>query len=114
MFWPFIIDLLAHGQPFTDDDFGLAALSCHWKEILMIILESRNSRIFMIISNGIHSVWKFHEFSTTQILREINFGKLKSSKIAVFAIEWVLNIKFLANFSLQKVQKFIRIKIQRL
>ena len=30
--------------------------------------------------------WKFHDFSITQILREINFGESISTKIAVFAI----------------------------
>ena len=31
------------------------------------------------------TVWKFHDFPITQILREINFGQSRSSKTAVFA-----------------------------
>ena len=33
-----------------------------------------------------YTVWKFHNFSVTHILREINFGEFRSSKNAVFAI----------------------------
>ena len=29
-------------------------------------------------------VWKFQDFSATQILREINFGEFRSTKTAVF------------------------------
>ena len=29
-----------------------------------------------------NTVWKFHDFSVTQILREINFGECRSSKNA--------------------------------
>ena len=29
------------------------------------------------------TVWKFHEFSITQILREINFGDSRSAKSAI-------------------------------
>ena len=29
-------------------------------------------------------MWEFHDFSITQILREIKFGDLKSSKSAIF------------------------------
>ena len=31
-------------------------------------------------------MWKFHRFSITQILREINFGDSRSAKSAVFVI----------------------------
>ena len=60
------------------------------------------------------TVWKFHDFPVTQILREINFGESRSWKIAVFAISEALDFVDLANFSLQKVQNFIKIKIQNL
>ena len=30
--------------------------------------------------NSVYTVWKFHPFSVTQILREINFGGCRSSK----------------------------------
>ena len=31
------------------------------------------------------TVWKFHDFAITQILREINFGDSKSAKTAILA-----------------------------
>ena len=46
------------------------------------------------------TVWKFQDFSVTQILRGINFGESKRSKPAVFAILGALNIVDLVNFSL--------------
>ena len=33
-----------------------------------------------------HTVWKFHDFLITQILREINCGESRSSKTAIFAL----------------------------
>ena len=60
------------------------------------------------------TVWKFHDFSIIQILREIKFGEYWSSKTAVFATFEALNFVDLVNFSLQKVQKFMKIKIQSL
>ena len=59
-------------------------------------------------------MWKFQDLSVIQILREINLGESRSSKIAVFAILCALNLVHLVNFRLQKVQKFIEIKIQSL
>ena len=37
------------------------------------------------LSSKLTTVWKFQDFSITQILREINFGEFRSAKIAVFA-----------------------------
>ena len=34
---------------------------------------------------AVRTVWKFHDFPITQILREMNFGESRSSKTAVFA-----------------------------
>ena len=51
-------------------------------------------------------VWKFQDFSVTQILREINFGKSKSSKTDIFATLGVLNFVSFVKFRLAKVQKF--------
>ena len=53
-------------------------------------------------------VWKFQDFCVIQILREINFGESRSSKIAFFAILVTLDFVDMVNFSLQKVQKFIK------
>ena len=36
--------------------------------------------------NWKYTMWKFQDFSGTQILREINFRNFKRSKTAVFAI----------------------------
>ena len=52
-------------------------------------------------------MWKIQEVYVTQILREINFADGRSSKTSTFAILGVLNLVDFANFSLQKVQKFI-------
>ena len=56
-------------------------------------------------------VWKFHDFSVTQILCEIKFAESKSSKIAVLAIASVLKMINLVISSLQKMQKFNEITI---
>jgi len=47
-------------------------------------------------------VWKFWDFSVTQILREIDFGESRSSKYAVLAIFAVVNFSKLV-LNLQKV-----------
>ena len=60
------------------------------------------------------TVWKFQDFTITQILREINFGGCRSSKTAVLAILGALKMINLVNFSILKMQKFIKIKIQSL
>ena len=59
-------------------------------------------------------LWKFQDFSVTQILREINSGQSKSSKFDVFTILGDLNFVAWVKFSLQKVQKIIKLKIQSL
>jgi len=54
-------------------------------------------------------------FSVIQILREINFGTSRSSKSLVFfAISGALNFVYLADFILQRMQKFMKTKIQSL
>jgi len=58
--------------------------------------------------NDENTVWNFHSFSITQILREINFGDSRSAKSAVFVILESVNFLYLVNFCLQKVQKFIK------
>ena len=60
-------------------------------------------------------MWKFHNFSVTQILREIDFGEYRCSKYAVFAVLGALNKVNLVNLvknSLRKMQNFIEIKIK--
>ena len=48
----------------------------------------------------------------TQILREINFDESRRSKIIIFVILGALHFVNLLDFSLQKVQKFIKSKIR--
>ena len=50
-------------------------------------------------------MWKFQDFSVTQILREIKVGESRSSKTAIFATCKALNFVNLMNFSLQKMKK---------
>ena len=59
-------------------------------------------------------MWKCHDFSVTQIFREINFGESRSSKTAVLTILEALKMILLVNFSLQKMQKFLEITIENL
>jgi len=60
-------------------------------------------------------MWKFHDFSITQILREIKYGGSRSSKNAVFfSIFEAMNFINLINISIQRVQKWLKIKIQSL
>ena len=46
-------------------------------------------------------MWKFQDFTVTQILWEMNFGEARSFKTAVFALKRALNFVNLANFNLQ-------------
>ena len=59
-------------------------------------------------------MWKFQDFSVTQILREIKFGESKVQRLHFFAILRALNFVELINFRLQKVQKWKKFKIQSL
>ena len=54
------------------------------------------------------------DFSIIQILREMNFAVSRSSKNDIFTNLGTLNFVTLVNFSLQKVQKFTKTKIQSL
>ena len=59
--------------------------------------------------NSKSTVWKFQDFSVTQVLREINFGEPRSIKTAIFAVLGALNFVDLVDFSLPKEQKFLKI-----
>ena len=52
-------------------------------------------------------MWKFQDFSVIQILREINFVDLESSKNTVLAVFGALNLANLTILSFEKVQKFL-------
>ena len=49
-------------------------------------------------------MWKFHDFSITQILREINFGGSKSAKCAILTHLEAQNFDFCEIFALSKGQ----------
>ena len=55
-----------------------------------------------------HSV-EISGFFVIQVLREINFGELRSAETAVLAILGALNIVDLGHFSLQQVPIFTQI-----
>ena len=50
------------------------------------------SEIFTETRGVSYTVWKFHDFSIPQILREINFWDSKSAKTAIFAILGAVNL----------------------
>ena len=64
-------------------------------------------QIGFLVRNGFRSTVRIlHNFSITQILREISFWEFRRSKTAVFAIFGTLHFGNLENISLQKVQIF--------
>ena len=66
-----------------------------------------------ILSRKLHSV-EISRFLYHEILREINFVDSRSAKTVIFVILESVNFVYLVHFSLQKVQKFIIVKIQSL
>ena len=55
-----------------------------------------------------NTVWKFHDFSITQILREINFGDSASVKSAILTHLEVLN------FAFYEIMHLLKVKIDQL
>ena len=55
-------------------------------------------------------MWKFHDFSVTQILREINFGEFRRLKSAIFAILGALNFVYLVKVCLEKCKNSYKSK----
>ena len=70
---------------------------------------TRNTKANLTVISKYYTVWKFQDFSTTPILREINCEDARSSKTAIFAESEVLNFVF-ANFSPQKLQNHLSFK----
>ena len=54
-------------------------------------------------ADSVATVWKFQDFSVSQILREITFGESRSSNTPVFAIFGELNSVDPVIFSLRNV-----------
>ena len=59
------------------------------------------------------TVWKFHDFSIIQILREINFWESKSAKSAIFTHKEALNSDFYEFMHFLKAEICQIHKIQR-
>ena len=55
-------------------------------------------------------MWKFQDFSATQILREINFGHLDAPNTAILTIWPVLNLEFVRIFDISKSENFSKSK----
>ena len=53
-------------------------------------------------------MWKFHDFSFTQILREINFGNFRSAKSAI------LTHLEAPNFDFQEFLHFLKVEIYQI
>ena len=51
-----------------------------------------------------HTVWKFQDFTITQILREINFWNSRSTKSAIFTQSEALNFEFYECLHILKVE----------
>ena len=49
-------------------------------------------------------MWKFQDFSATQILREINFGHSEAPKTAILTFWVALNFEFLGFFDIFKCE----------
>ena len=62
------------------------------------------------------TMWKFQDFSATQILREINFGYLKPQRTAILTIPAAVNFEFLGilAFSTVKFPKSQNSKLPKL
>ena len=59
----------------TDEDFLMTG------DAKVILLNSLYDRLVI-------TMWKFQDFSVTQILREINFGEYKSAKTAIMLLHF--------------------------
>ena len=59
------------------------------------------------------TVWKFHDFSITQILREINFEDSRSAKTAILTHLEALNFAIFEGRNLQKQQNSKPLKVKK-
>ena len=86
-------------------------IQVEWKEILCFINENLASSWNWVR----FTLWKFQDFYYSDFMGH-QFWRLycRSCKTAVLAILGDLKMINLVNFSLQKMQKFLKIKIQRL
>ena len=60
-----------------------------------LVLLTDDAKVILIkVSYQVSTVWKFHNFSTTQILRELNFLDSRSAKYAILKHLEALNFDF--------------------
>ena len=62
----------------------------------------------MVKKGGSHTVWKFHDFYVTHILREIKVGWFRGSKSAILTQLGALNFDFYKFLHLLKFTIFIK------
>ena len=59
-------------------------------------------------------MWKFQDFTVTQILRELNMAMFKPQKSAILSILAAGNFGFIGIFDIFKCENYQKIKIQSL
>ena len=90
---------------------GLGGCSRCW--LFTDVLENKVWKIMMnsdVKFDKVHTVWKIWDFLIIQILREIIFWELRSSKTDVFAILGALNFNFWSISAFQKCKNSYKIK----
>ena len=117
LFFEIFLVSLQHKRPPSQNDTYLTSEWCFeketwvWKMRWKIKKKAKITELPTFLGKIVKSastVWKFQDFSVSQILCEIIFGVSRSSKSAIFTIFWSLNFVILVNFNLQKLQKFIK------
>ena len=83
--------------------YKMANFNFFCQMVLLWILWAKVPSPLISQDRWVYTVCNFHDFSTTHILREINFGDCKSAKYAILTHLEALNIVNLVNFSLQKL-----------
>ena len=83
----------------------------------MVILKLRNfcyNVEQMLVSKIVifYSMWEFHDFPITQILREIKFGASRSAKSAIWTHLQALNMDFYEFLYFLKVEIYLINKTQ--
>ena len=73
-----------------------------------------NTDLGSLIGKWEYTMWKFQDFSATQILREINFGHFEAPKTAILTIWAPLDFKFLGTSDIFKCEISQKFKIQSL
>ena len=83
-----------------------------WFSLTLIVVYVNCTDLGIGQPNLKYTMWKFLDFSATQIFREINFGHSVSPKTANLTIWAGQNFEFLKTFVFSKCEIFQKIKIQ--